>query len=163
MFLNQCVRNRFLEKLLTKLTKDRTFSVNNCLIKKFDGCPMDGPISVVFPDFYMCKMEYDVVVPIKLIFYKRYIDDTYVRRKKNTKDELFERLKTYHGNINIKRNVQLRWNEHEHVRDKNSECGKHLNENDNFEFKSSVLSLALKFSFKRNIFEAYFARLGIRL
>ena len=159
MFLNQCVRNRFLEKLLTKLTKECTFSVNNCLIKQFDGCPMDGPISVVFRDFYMCKMEYDVVVPVKPIFYKRYVDDTYVRRKKNTKDELFEKLKTYHGNINIKRNVQLRWNEHEHVRDKNSECVKHLNENDNFEFKSSVLSLALKFSFKRNILEAYFARL----
>ena len=159
MFLNQCIRNRFLEKLLTKLTKEGTFSVNNCLNKQSDGCPMDGPISVVFRDFYMCKMEYDVVVPVKPIFYKRYVDDTYVRRKKNTKDELFEKLKTYHGNINIKRNVQLRWNEHEHVRDKNSECVKHLNENDNFEFKSSVLSLALKFSFKRNILEAYFARL----
>ena len=30
------------------------------------------------------------------------------------------------------------------VSDKNSECAKHLNENDNHEFKWSILSLALK-------------------
>ena len=40
----------------------------------------------------MCKMEDDVVTPLKPIFYKRYVDDTYLRRKKNTTDELFEGL-----------------------------------------------------------------------
>ena len=60
---------------------------------------MGGPISVVFADIYMCKMEDDVVAPIKAIFYKRYVDDTYIRRKKNTKDKLFEKLNTYHDNI----------------------------------------------------------------
>ena len=64
-----------------------------------NGCPMGGPISVVFADIYMCKMEDDVVAPIKPIFYKRYVDDTYIRRKKNTKNELFENLNTYHDNI----------------------------------------------------------------
>ena len=52
---------------------------------------MGGPISVVFADIYMCKMEDDVVAPLKLIFYKQHVDDTYVRRKKNTTDELFEK------------------------------------------------------------------------
>ena len=33
------------------------------------------------------------------------------------------------------RNARLRWNEHENGADKNSECAKHLNENDNHEFK----------------------------
>ena len=50
---------------------------------------MGGPISVVFADIYMCKMEDDVVAPLKPIFYKRYVDDTYVRKKKNTTDDLF--------------------------------------------------------------------------
>ena len=45
---------------------------------------MGGPISVVFADIYMCKMEDDVVAPLKAIFYKRYVDDTCIRRKKNT-------------------------------------------------------------------------------
>ena len=92
-----CKKSIF-KKLLIKLTKECTFSVNNRLIKQIDGCPMGGPISVVFADLYMCKMEDDVVAPLKPIFYKRYVDDTYVRRKKNTTDELFEKLNTYHDN-----------------------------------------------------------------
>ena len=63
--------------------------------------PLGGPISVVFEDIYMCKMEDDVVAPLRPIFYKRYIDDTYVRKKKITIDELFEMLDTYHDNIKI--------------------------------------------------------------
>ena len=95
-----CKKSIF-KKLLIKLMKECTFSVNNRLIKQIDGCPMGGPISVVFADIYMCKMENDVVAPIKPLFYKRYVDDTYVRRKKNTKDELFEKLNTYHKNIKL--------------------------------------------------------------
>ena len=53
-------------------------------------------------------------------------------------------------------NALLRWNEHENGTDKNSECAKHLNENDNHEFKWSILSLAPKVSFKRKILKAYF-------
>ena len=56
------------------------------------------------------------------------------------------------------RNAQLRWNEHEKCTDKNSECAKYLNENDNHEFKWSILSLAPKISFKRKILEAYFIK-----
>ena len=55
-------------------------------------------------------------------------------------------------------NARLRWNEHENGTDKNSECAKHLNGNDNFEFKLSILSLAPKISFKRKILEAYFIK-----
>ena len=36
---------------------------------------MGGPVSVVFLEIYMCKMEEGIVVPAKLIFYKRYVDD----------------------------------------------------------------------------------------
>ena len=42
------------------------------------------------------------------------------------------------------RNAQIRWNEHENGTDKNSECAKHLNENDNYEFKWSILFLSPK-------------------
>ena len=55
-------------------------------------------------------------------------------------------------------NARLCWNEHEKGTDKNSECAKHLNENDNHEFKWSILSLAPKISFKRKILEAYFIK-----
>ena len=54
------------------------------------------------------------------------------------------------------RNARLRWNDHENGIDKNSECAKHSNENDDHEFKRSILSLAPKISVKRKILEAYF-------
>ena len=93
-----CKKSIF-KKLLIKLMKECTFSVSNRLIKQIDGCAMGGTISVVFADIYICKMVDDVVAPLKPIFYKRYVDDTYVRRKKNTTDELFEN--TYHDNIKL--------------------------------------------------------------
>ena len=56
---------------------------------------MGGPISVVLLDIYVCKMEEDIVAPSKPLFYKRYVDDTYVRRKKNETDELYNALNSY--------------------------------------------------------------------
>ena len=62
---------------------------------------MGGPISVVFSDIYVSKMEEDIVAPIKPHFYKRYVDDTYIQRKKNEPDSLFEKLNSYHPNLNF--------------------------------------------------------------
>ena len=95
-----CKKSIF-KKLLLKLTKECVFSVNNRLIKQIDGCPMGGPISVVFSDIYVSKMEEDIVTPMKPHFYKRYVDDTYIRRKKNEPDSLFEKLNSYHPNIKL--------------------------------------------------------------
>ena len=52
-------------------------------------------------------------------------------------------------------NARLLWNEHENGTDKNSEYVNHLNENDDHEFRWSILSLAPKVSFKRNILGHY--------
>ena len=62
---------------------------------------MGGPISVVFSDVFICKMELDVAVPAKPILYKRYVDDTYVRNKKNSVDKLFEKLSFHNENIKL--------------------------------------------------------------
>ena len=62
---------------------------------------MGGPVSVVFSDIFMCKMGEDVVVPVKPIFYKRYVDDTYIRKKKNVNDKEFQNLNCYHINIKL--------------------------------------------------------------
>ena len=65
---------------------------------------MGGPISVVFSDLFMCKKALDVAVPAKTIFYKRYVDDTYVRNKKNNVDKLFEELSFHNENIKLEVN-----------------------------------------------------------
>ena len=65
-----------------------------------DGCPF-WVGEHLFSDIFMCNIELDVVVPAKPIFYKRYVDDTCVRRKKNDVDKLFEELNSYNKNIKL--------------------------------------------------------------
>ena len=54
-----CKKSIF-KKLLLKLTKESIFSVNNRFIKQIDGCPMGSPISIIFSDIYVFKMEEDI-------------------------------------------------------------------------------------------------------
>ena len=37
-------------------------------------------------------MKEDILAPSKSFYYKRYVDDTYVRRKKNETDEFYNLL-----------------------------------------------------------------------
>ena len=46
-----------------------------------DFCGIGGPLSVTFSDIYMVKLENDVVIPSKLIFYHRFVDGIYSRWK----------------------------------------------------------------------------------
>lgn len=89
------------QKLLIKKIVECVIFVNNQVIKQIDGCRMGGPISAVFSDVYMRKIARDMVAPVKPIFYKWYVDNTYVRRIRKTKDELIEKLFRYHENIEL--------------------------------------------------------------
>ena len=62
---------------------------------------MGGHISVVLPDIYVCRMEENIVALSKPLFYKRYVDDTYVRRKKNETDKLYNTLNWYHQSVKL--------------------------------------------------------------
>ena len=88
-------------RLLFKFTKGCVLSVTEKILKQVDGCPIGGPISIVYSDIFMCKMELDVVVHAKPIFHKCYVVDTYVRRKENDVDKLFEKLNFYNENIKL--------------------------------------------------------------
>ena len=61
---------------------------------------MGGSLSVTFSDIYMVKMENDVVIPSKPIFYRRFVDDIYSRRKLGD-NVLFDQLNSYHPNIEL--------------------------------------------------------------
>ena len=43
---------------------------------------MGGPISIIFSDIHVSKMEEDIIALMKPHFYKRYVDDTYIYTKK---------------------------------------------------------------------------------
>ena len=96
-----CHKRLIFKNFLIWLTKDCLFSANNKLFKQVEGCPMGGPISVAIANIFMAKLEKDVIKPPYPIFYKRYVDDTYVRRKKGIRDVLFEDLNSYHENIHF--------------------------------------------------------------
>ena len=61
---------------------------------------MGGPLSNTFSDFYMVKMENDVVIPSKPIFYHRFVDDIYSRQKLGD-NVLFDPLNHYHPILNL--------------------------------------------------------------
>ena len=75
--------------MLLKLIKECVFSVNDRLIKQIDGCPMGGPISVVFSDIYVSKIEGDIVAPMKPHFIKHMSMTRIFEEKKNVPDSLF--------------------------------------------------------------------------
>ena len=53
-------------------------------------------------DIWMVKMENNIVIPHKSIFYKRYVDDIINRRKKHEEDLLLKKLNDYHPKIKLK-------------------------------------------------------------
>ena len=59
-----------------------------------------GPKSFVLSDIYVCEVEPYVVTPARPWIYKRSIDDTYARRKKNARNTLFNSSNSYNKNIN---------------------------------------------------------------
>ena len=65
-----------------------------------DDCTTGEPLSVIFSDIYMVKMENDIVIPSKPIFYRRFVADIYSRRKIGD-NVLFNRLNNYHRNIKL--------------------------------------------------------------
>ena len=68
-------------RLLIKLATECTFKFNSRFLKQVDSCTMGGPLSIALSDIYMAKMENDVVIPYKPIFYRRFVDDIYSRQK----------------------------------------------------------------------------------
>ena len=46
-------------------------------------------------------MENDIVIPTKPVFYRRFVDDIYNRKKKNAEDKLYRSLNNYHKDIKL--------------------------------------------------------------
>ena len=75
------IYSKLIFRRLIKLATECTFKFSNKFLKQVDGCTMGGSLSVTFSDIYMVKMENDVVIPSKPIFYHRFVDDIYSRQK----------------------------------------------------------------------------------
>ena len=77
------------KRLLLKLITKCSFQFNHQLLKQVEGCTIGGPLSVTLAEIHMKRMENDVAIPLKPIFYRRFVGDIINRCKKNIPDELF--------------------------------------------------------------------------
>ena len=68
---------------------------------------MGNPLSVAIAGIYMAKLERDIVKPEKPLFYKRYLDDVFRRRRVNEDDTLLAKMQNYHENINFTTETNL--------------------------------------------------------
>ena len=72
--------------LLIKLATECTFKFNSRFFKQVDDCTMGEPLCVTFREICIVKMENDVVILSKLIFYQRFVDGIYSRQQLGDKD-----------------------------------------------------------------------------
>lgn len=82
-------------RLLQKLTTESTFIFQGKFYKQCDGCTMGGPLSVILSDIFMTKLEEKVVIPRQPKFYRRFVDDSFTIRKKNSPDALFTAMNKF--------------------------------------------------------------------
>ena len=80
-----------------KLTTEVSFQFKHILLKQINGFTMGDTLT----DIHMILMETDPVVPIRPTSYKRYMDDIYHRRQKNTVDKLCDGLNDYHPKVKL--------------------------------------------------------------
>ena len=69
------------KRLLLKLATECTYTFNHKFSKEIDGCTMLGRLPITFSDIYKIKMESEIVIPQKFLFYHRYVDDIYSTSK----------------------------------------------------------------------------------
>ena len=62
-------------RLLLKLATEFTLKFNKRFLKQEYGCTMGGPLYVTFSENYMVKIENDIVIPSKPVFYWRFVGD----------------------------------------------------------------------------------------
>ena len=89
------------------MCKGWTFLANGSLIRSVYGCPMGGPVSVIFSNIFCVKMEFDIVKPLKPKLYKCNVNDIYIKWIKNQPDKLFKKLGNYHLNIKLTKEINL--------------------------------------------------------
>ena len=57
------------KRLLLKLATECTYTFSHKFYKQIDDWTMVGPLSVTFSAIYMIKMESEIVIPQKPLFY----------------------------------------------------------------------------------------------
>ena len=90
--IEQICSKQIFKCLLLKLATECKCTFSYTFYKQIDGCTIRGSLSVTFNDIYMIKIESQIDIPQKPLFFCLYIDEIYIRRKKFRHDEFLEKL-----------------------------------------------------------------------
>ena len=94
------------KKMLELSVMDTHFIFNNAVFKQIDGMAMGSPLGPTFANIFMCHLEElfldQCPLNFKPIFYKRYVDDTFVLfREKHHATLFLEFINSFHANISF--------------------------------------------------------------
>ena len=93
--INDIVEEIYTRNKLCKLDPKHLFKWLLCNVTKNTVYPL----SPVFANIFMAKLEEDKVLPYNLPFYDHNVDDCFSNKVENEPDRLFERLNNYRHNI----------------------------------------------------------------
>jgi hypothetical protein len=92
------------EELLTLSVSQTYFLFNSILYQQIDGLSMGNPLAPTLANIFLCNLENEFLeacpAAFRPIFYKRYLDDTFVIFKEKQHARLFlDFINNFHGNI----------------------------------------------------------------
>ena len=92
------------KKLLELAVVDTHFIFNGKIYKQTDGMAMGSPLGPTFANIFMCHLEELILdqcpIDFKPLFYKRYVDDTFVLFRDEAHAQLFlDFINNFHSNI----------------------------------------------------------------
>ncbi|CAF2134469.1 unnamed protein product [Rotaria magnacalcarata] len=87
---SRCLNRYDMKQLLETATSETHFSFNNEHYIQHNGVAMGSPLAPIIADIFMIHLENKLMQKLRkagLLWYKRYIDDTFVIIRKNTKSQ----------------------------------------------------------------------------
>ena len=108
--INGFDKNSF-KKILELAVSDTYFVFDNILYKQIDGMAMGSPLGPTFANIFMCNLEESFLEQcpntFKPMFYKRYVDDTFVLFKDRSHAKSFlSFINSLHPNIEFSMDIE---------------------------------------------------------
>ena len=108
--INEIYQKNKLPPICSKIIFNRLLQVNNKSLISIQLQSIEtnqwlyngwSIICLTLAGIHMIQMETDVVVPTRLIFYKRFVVNIYNCLQKNTVDDLYDGLNNYHPKVKL--------------------------------------------------------------
>ncbi|CAM2711908.1 unnamed protein product [Rotaria socialis] len=99
---SKCLDRNYMKTLLDIATFDTHFSFNNLYYQQHNGVTMRSPLAPVLSDIFMIHLENKLIDKLKkagVLWYKKYVDDTFVIIRKAKINNIKKILNSVHKDI----------------------------------------------------------------